>query len=183
MAGLNAIAVIRELEDELRSSSDLRRLSSIPEIVRPMAARIGLLLAWIDIAVRRKTQNDIEDYQSEYLEMINNNIGFGVGDILTGVGLFPHPVVSAIAAGVSLLHSFAFGNSNPKDKSLDIYRSSVKLQNYFRKLHSTIFDKTLDGIIYGEEGLFLGNEFKSLKQGYSDGVIGARQNEIDRFAN
>ncbi len=183
LAGLNSVQVVRKLEDKLRSSKGYK-LNSIPEIVRPMAARIGLLLAWIEIAIRKKTQNDIEAYQSEYIDMINNSsaINNGASAILTGLGLFPNPVVTGIAAALSLL-TLAFGNSTPKDNSLDIYRSSVKLQDYFRKLQSAIFDNTLDRIIIGEDKLLLGIEFKNLKQSYADGVIGARQNEIDRLSN
>lgn len=182
MAGLNSHSVITELQDKLRASSNLRRLNSIPEIVQPMAARMGLLLAWIDIAIRRKASEDISEYQSEYNGIIDGfNSAGNASNYLSILGLFGGNIISAISAGIALL-DFSFGRDIPKDKSLAIYRSSEKLRDYFRKLQSAIFDNTLDRIIIGEDRGLLGFEFKKLKLRYADGVIGARQREIDRFS-
>ena len=74
IAVLNAISIVDHLKPLLRKTLN-NRLDTVPPEVRIMAARTGLLLAWVDKAIKKETALKIEDYKVAYEDLLMINEG------------------------------------------------------------------------------------------------------------
>ncbi len=171
---LNAAHIVSILKPQLENAAG-RKLESIPQIIRPMAARTGVLLAWVDRAISNKTKLEVASYQEEYRKTINSYAA--TQDIVDEVfGLLPFSLGKIVSKVVA-----EFIPDIVLDGSLNIFQSGEKLKEFYRNLQRAMFNEILNTTIFGDEGLLLGIEFNELKGRYSDFVIGAWDREKQRL--
>jgi len=174
IAALNAISVVDHLKPLLLKTLN-NRLGTIPPEVRIMASRTGLLLAWIDKAIKKETALKIEDYKVAYedLLMVNESrmamVDMIFGHLPSNLGFFVSKAVQSLLPQMDI-HG-----------ALDIRDISLKLKIFYKNLQRDIFSEILDNEILGKDKLRLGIEFENLKGTYADAVIGSWDIETQRL--
>jgi hypothetical protein len=179
---LNAISVLDILKlDKINAFKP----NNLPQNMRPMATRTGVLLAWVDRAISNQTIVDIDNYKMEYKKQLQFYKSMKtVIESITQFIPFAGPIIGEriaeiLATGINTVVD-EFIPELEQDGSLKIFKKSKTMKKFYKNLQRTIFGETLDVVIF-EGGIVPSGAFNGVKGRYADFVIGAWDREQQRL--
>ena len=149
----------------------------VPKNARPMAARVGRLLAWVDIAIKQAFDDEAEDVVREHHEewAIMSQLGsHALGQIwglIPLAGQFPNPLEVILDEAIP----------DVDEEVADVEAEFRQIRDVYRKINRDIFEDILVKKVPGQSTGELEAPFperREIIERYDDWVIGGWADEL-----